>query len=181
MPPLSPTMTAKAITMQPPLRNRFLQAADAHRYTLAGRALITLESARTGAHYTYRVSATPDETAWFVSLLTEGSADEGTFTYLGLILPEERFILTKKSGLRTDSKPVQAFRFFWLHSRGQGPLPPDLIVRHEGTCGRCGRTLTVPESIERGIGPECAAQMGLQRSAPRSATVLPFSKESKTR
>jgi len=31
-------------------------------------------------------------------------------------------------------------------------IHPELVVRHEG---RCGRTLTVPESIERGIGPEC--------------------------
>ena len=26
---------------------------------------------------------------------------------------------------------------------------------HEGRCGRCGRKLTVPESIEAGYGPEC--------------------------
>lgn len=26
-----------------------------------------------------------------------------------------------------------------------------------GRCGRCGRRLTDPESIRRGIGPECAA------------------------
>jgi len=28
-------------------------------------------------------------------------------------------------------------------------------VFHEGACGRCGRTLTVPESIASGFGPEC--------------------------
>lgn len=27
---------------------------------------------------------------------------------------------------------------------------------HEGVCGRCGRELTVPESIESGLGPICA-------------------------
>ena len=31
--------------------------------------------------------------------------------------------------------------------------PSKLFVRHRG---RCGRTLTVPESIERGIGPKCS-------------------------
>lgn len=29
-----------------------------------------------------------------------------------------------------------------------------------GSCGHCGRTLTNPESIERGIGPICAGKMG---------------------
>jgi hypothetical protein len=38
-------------------------------------------------------------------------------------------------------------------------LHPQLIVHHENHCGRCGRTLTVPESVERGIGPDCLAKM----------------------
>ncbi len=32
---------------------------------------------------------------------------------------------------------------------------------HEGRCGRCGRTLTVPESVTEGIGPECRKIMGM--------------------
>lgn len=30
-----------------------------------------------------------------------------------------------------------------------------------GKCGICGRKLTTPESIERGIGPECATKIGM--------------------
>jgi hypothetical protein len=37
-------------------------------------------------------------------------------------------------------------------------------VWHEGRCGRCGRKLTVPESIESGFGPECASILGLDAS-----------------
>lgn len=29
---------------------------------------------------------------------------------------------------------------------------------HEGSCGVCGRKLTVPESVAAGIGPECAGK-----------------------
>lgn len=32
--------------------------------------------------------------------------------------------------------------------------------RELGHCGHCGRTLTNPDSLERGIGPICAAKMG---------------------
>jgi hypothetical protein len=29
---------------------------------------------------------------------------------------------------------------------------------HEGRCGKCGRALTVPESIESGLGPVCESR-----------------------
>lgn len=32
-------------------------------------------------------------------------------------------------------------------------------VWHTGRCSRCGRLLTVPESIEKGIGPECESRV----------------------
>jgi hypothetical protein len=38
-------------------------------------------------------------------------------------------------------------------------LPKGLKVHHEGRCCRCGRKLTVPESIETGLGPECASRL----------------------
>ena len=33
--------------------------------------------------------------------------------------------------------------------------------RRSGTCGICGRKLTTPESLDRGIGPECAGKLGM--------------------
>jgi hypothetical protein len=47
-----------------------------------------------------------------------------------------------------------AFAWFWDRLRN-GNLPEQVEVHHEGRCGRCGRALTVPESIESGFGPEC--------------------------
>lgn len=35
-----------------------------------------------------------------------------------------------------------------------------LYATTSGRCGRCGRTLTVPASIHRGLGPECARKVG---------------------
>lgn len=35
------------------------------------------------------------------------------------------------------------------------PTAPGLEIMEESRCGRCGRQLTDPVSIERGIGPEC--------------------------
>ena len=36
-------------------------------------------------------------------------------------------------------------------------------VFHVGTCGRCGKKLTTPESILTGLGPECAKKAGVPR------------------
>jgi hypothetical protein len=141
--------------------HQFPTATEAKAFALAGNAILTLQSLKTGVHYTYKVTASKPEEGkqgvHFVKLLTSGSADEGEFTYLGIIRAN-RFMLTKASKANEDSGCFKAFDFFW--NRTNGVMPPQLVVRHEGRCGRCGRTLTVPESIDLGIGPECAAKMG---------------------
>ena len=46
----------------------------------------------------------------------------------------------------------------WLLSEGKS-LPEGYEVRSSGTCMRCGRKLTVPESIDQMVGPECAGRL----------------------
>jgi hypothetical protein len=141
----------------------FDNAADVKTYTLAGHATLTLTSQRTGARYTYKVSRAKDgpreqyKDLWFVGLLT-GPDNESDYSYVGVI--NGTFKLTGKSRYKEDSVPVRAFRYFWQHVDA-GRMPPEVEVRHAGTCGRCGRKLTVDESIDRGFGPECIGKMGI--------------------
>lgn len=37
-------------------------------------------------------------------------------------------------------------------------LPPKVHILHEGMCGKCGRPLTDPVSIEYGLGPICRGE-----------------------
>jgi hypothetical protein len=146
--------------------HHFLTLADAKAYAMAGNALLTLQSLKTGAHFTYKVQAPKKETdrgglvtdfeadTRFVKVLASGSADDGEFVYLGMI-KDGRFFTTQKSKHMIDAPSVKAFQYF-LSLR---ELNPQLVIRHENHCGRCGRTLTHPESIDRGIGPECAGKM----------------------
>jgi hypothetical protein len=47
---------------------------------------------------------------------------------------------------------------WWLHKIFTvGVIPDDVEVDWMTTCARCGRELTVPESIRSGYGPECIA------------------------
>jgi hypothetical protein len=144
----------------------FQNANDVKTYALAGHSTLTLTSQRTGARYTYKVSKAKGDRLpppgasselWFVGLLS-GPDNESDYTYVGMI--NGTFKTTAKSRFKDDAVPVRAFRYFWQHVDA-GRLPPEVEIRHCGRCGRCGRTLTVPESIDRGIGPECASKMGV--------------------
>jgi hypothetical protein len=145
------------------MQHHFTSLRDARTFALAGNATITLSSLRSGAHFTFKVrekdSTNGGGSVHFVSLLRDGSADEGSFTYLGMIR-EGRFALTKSSRVSADAPSFKAFAYFWNVPGEQ--IPALLEVRHEMKCGRCGRTLTVPSSIDSGLGPECRQLMGLE-------------------
>ena len=129
-------------------------------FLTAGRAIFTVTSGTTGEHITYRIAHKKGSEkyppAWFVSVLT-GPENTSDYTFLGMLDPETGMVrLTRSSKYREDSRPVVvvrwALRKIWEHRE----FPAGYTVLHEGRCGRCGRLLTVPESIETGIGPECA-------------------------
>ena len=79
------------------------------------------------------------------------------YAYIGL-LTQAGLRLTAKSNASEDAPSVKAFRYAW-NALVNGVIPGTLEIWHEGSCGRCGRTLTVPESIASGIGPECAKKI----------------------
>jgi hypothetical protein len=130
------------------------------RFLFAGNATITLKSLATEQHYTFRARKAKRGEVWFVSVL----ANPDQYVYVGILGGSSNkpvFLLTKKSRYSDDAGLVKAFRFFYNHLMA-GKIPEKLEVRHEGNCGRCNRQLTVPLSIDRGIGPECWGLMGGQ-------------------
>ncbi len=99
-------------------------------------------------------------TPFFVALLT-GPENTHDYTYVGVLDETTGGVrLTRASKFTCDSVPVRAFDYV-MKRVFRGEMPSDADVMHEGRCGVCGRALTVPESIERGIGPECFGRMGI--------------------
>lgn len=138
-------------------------------FILAGNARITLVSKKTGTRFSYRIRAKQDDGAakdalpklWFVSVLT-GSDNESDYTYLGQIWADSNlYAHGRKSKIGSNAPSARGFAWMWHRLVVSQQLPADLEIWHEGQCGRCGRALTVPESIARGIGPECAGRMGI--------------------
>lgn len=139
------------------MSGRIYNPSAAQAFLLAGNARVTLASAETGARYTYRVRASDDGKVHFVALLN-GPDNGASYGYIGY-LRNGRFVhggaKAKASGTATS---VIAFGWAsnFIH---KGELPKGLEFWHEGRCGRCGKALTVPSSIESGLGPVCQTRV----------------------
>lgn len=133
-------------------------AAQAFAFLLAGKATFTVRSEKTGDHLTFSVrkwAKAKNGTMHFVSVRTGND-----FAKVGFIADGKDYWLGKHAELPTDDKRIKAFRYVFDNLRHHQRMPPKCEVWHEGVCGRCCRPLTDPESIARGIGPECIKKMG---------------------
>lgn len=125
----------------------------------AGHAVFTIKSMRTGKHFSYRivrpVSGAGEHAPLFVNL----NIGVDDWIYMGIYdAKREAFRLTRKSQFTMTAPSVLALAWFLTHIGD-----PRVEFRHAGRCGRCGRVLTHPESIDSGMGPECSGR-GYARS-----------------
>jgi len=135
-------------------------------FVLGGKAIFTVHNDK-GQHYTYKVFANKTNrkwgAQWFVYLLT-GPDNNHNYSYIGTLDSITGVVrITQASKMDSDSLPIKVVN--WALQKIVWPnqlhkLPKGYGIKHEGRCGRCGRTLTTPESIECGIGPECLTKMG---------------------
>ena len=126
-------------------------------FMMAGNARVTFKSKTTGTRYTFRVRVSEDGKVHFVSLLT-CSDNEASYSYFGYIRRGVFFHGGAKAKVGRDAESVKAFEWVYRNLL-VGEMHNALEIWHEGRCGRCNRALTVPESIEIGIGPECLEKM----------------------
>jgi hypothetical protein len=141
---------------------------DARTFALAGRAIFTLESKATAKRFTFKVTKFIPEgqepetgrTMWFVKLLT-GPENTTDYEFIGTIFQRIDGLFyshSKKSRIGADAPGARAMAWF-VGVLNAGKLPDSLAIYHAGSCGRCGRTLTVPSSILSGFGPECIGKL----------------------
>lgn len=127
---------------------------DIRKFMFGGNATFTVVSKGSGKRFTFKVRQPKADTPHFVSVLT-GSDNESDYAFLGTIFNRDSYRRSAKSSIGPSAPSAQAFEWFFKHLNDPA-LETKVDVHHEGRCCRCGRKLTVPESIESGIGPECA-------------------------
>lgn len=135
----------------------------------AGRATFTvepsLEAIRAGfrPHYTYRIARggkPSNRHLYFVSLFTgSDNTDRTAYKYLALMDAKTgRLTHTQRSCRPASdraSRIVARTLAAIFDDKGDEIVNAGWNVHHVGACCNCGRALTVPASIETGIGPEC--------------------------
>jgi len=134
----------------------------------AGRALVTVLNTDTEGRHTYKVTA-PGKTAearanaeiCFVSVLT-GPENTSHYTYIGVLIRKSgRFTSTAKSVLPSSDVRVKGFAWLTRNIDNLGRFE-NVEIRHHNHCGRCNRLLTVPESVDTGLGKICATRLGVK-------------------
>lgn len=143
----------------------------------AGKAVFTVEPspefvAKFGCadHFTFRINVSKvndkyPTPAYFVKLLT-GPDNTSDYEYLGLLDAKNGDVrLSAKSCAGESAWSVKIIRRIMNQVFNGGGIEAieshGWKVHHEGRCGRCLKLLTVPTSIMTGLGPDCAAKMGL--------------------
>jgi len=115
-------------------------------FVYGGKATFTIRSLSSGKHWTFYVSK--KDKVHFVRLNIGDSS-----IYIGYIAGEMRYNPSMKA---PNSAPHVVIQHL-LKYIAEGELHPKFEFFHVGKCGRCGRPLTDPISIERGLGPHCAS------------------------
>jgi hypothetical protein len=117
------------------------------------------------SHYTFRVVHKEANgkwgEAWFINLLA-GPDNLHDYQPLGMLNPETGSVrLTRNTRFTDESWPVRLVRrvlaALW-QDREADIAAAGFGLMHASRCGRCGRQLTTPESIESGLGPVCRSR-----------------------
>lgn len=153
---------------------RQIDGQSAATFVTAGHAIFTVVSKKTGTRFTFAVERAATETdadgnvtnpdrPWFVGVLT-GPNNTKDYTYMGLIFPANgqgtRFVHPRKSRISRDAPSAKAFSWFFAQLTNGGSNLDQVEIWHMGCCGRCGKALSVPESIAAGYGPICLGKIG---------------------
>ena len=152
-----------------------LDPSNLTSFILAGKSLLTIENSIRGTHKTLSFMRDKHrEDLWYVYIRGDkdkavrlpGFETKKNWLYCGIVVwespiknqPKElAFKLTKGSKILRGSEGWKAIDWFIRNIN----VMPDYCrnkgvkIYHEGVCGRCGRTLTDPVSIQAGFGPEC--------------------------
>jgi hypothetical protein len=136
-----------------------LDLEKSKRFILAGKSTFTVVSKTTQKRYTYKIGSNDTKTVFFVSYLN-GSDNNTDYKYLGTIFKDNptpyKYFHSRK---KTDPKSVVNKTFEWVYNTIQSYNVSNfdkIEFWHECKCGRCGRKLTVPNSIESGLGSVCS-------------------------
>lgn len=152
------------------LTTKQLLASGLATFTLSGKLNSGLAK-----RYTFRIQKVEDKgrpPVYFVKLL-RGPDNNQDYVYLGVYDADGVGVrLTVKSRFKPDSYPVLILtRYLAAVRNGHEQRVTDAgwTMHWSCNCQWCGRTLTVPSSVDNRLGPDCAAQLGYKPAKAKKA------------
>lgn len=127
-----------------PQNNILIDIKDLLTLLIAGNFTFTVKSLRTGHHYTYQVVRNNEyeDMVWNI------------FPDVGKLVMRDNRIEYDIPANRINEDSVKVFTVVFNLMKLNRPHPQMEIYRSI-KCAKCGRKLTDPISLERGIGTEC--------------------------
>ena len=149
------------------IRKGNISLEHALKFMLAGKSEFVMHSTKTNQDFTFRITRkiSKDDAEKFVYFV---NAKMGAFwQYAGLMWYEDKedkykYAQGKNGKVEADNLTIRSLLFV-INKLHREEIPLHLEVYHTGTCGRCGKKLTTPESILTGLGPECCRKVGIPR------------------
>lgn len=138
------------------------EVMDLCKYVMAGKATFTLHLAYSEKRYTYRVNQDMNNPRRFFVRVLFGADNEQDYRYIGLFYDDTlKLRVTKASSVSAAHPAVDLFDILLDEIACRDNSDQwRLEIYKSKHCARCGRLLTTPESIERGLGPECQYYAG---------------------
>ena len=121
-------------------------------FVFAGRAVFTVSNNK-GEHFTFKVRKHKDNDDLFFANVLSGA--DNMYSYMGVLDKRAHIVRKGKKGMSESAKSVKVLNWAMRVLDGASKLPEGYKIQHEGFCGKCGRPLTDPVSIETGLGPVC--------------------------
>lgn len=139
------------------MREHILPKSLFKDFFYAGKAEFTAHNEHTGNRVTFYVTKSNNkgyrEDVYFVSCRVLGDHQNGK-VFVGTIFNKTYFSHSKKSPLRSEHYAVRAVQWF-IDNFKELENMEYFKIYHVGNCCKCGRKLTVPDSIASGFGPDC--------------------------
>lgn len=136
---------------------RILGKDDIKRYVYGGRGIFVLKSIKSEKSHKYKMSiCKKNEDILFVSDYNKG--------YIGFVnIKTNVYSHSKKSKVLVTDESVKGISWLVNQFNNEKVFPTEMEFHHMGVCCCCGRTLTVTDNIQLGIGPICFKNYGNRR------------------
>ena len=123
------------------------------KFILGGKSFVTFLNTKTDNRFTFKVVKHKKDDIYFVNVLT----GPDVYSFVGTVR-DGVYKHSPKSNISNEAQSVKVFNYI-VNKLASNNLPDFIEIYHDGRCGKCGRQLTVPDSIETGFGPECAKSL----------------------